>query len=243
MEAPELIEMEREDEDVVKGVIDYAAGLMSAASSWWSSATGSAEERKLGDSGNFKIMACEERRSSTSKIDTYGEFDLRSVQAMPVNEVANQNEPTPPVLPQLFRLVGQIGHLQAEQAERVEKFEKESEFEYLNDNLSHELEAIKNSVSTMGAMHEKQIEAIDIDNIFIPECQQGGLPVPARIHRSVMRYLFGTHAFDQHHHPHHELCQQSTPPTSSYLPPWPPPSRHSRRLGRHRQTGRLLSEV
>jgi hypothetical protein len=75
MEAPELIEMEREDEDVVKEEIDYAAVLMSAASSWWSSATGSTEERQLGDSGNFKIMACEERRSSTSKIDTYGEFD------------------------------------------------------------------------------------------------------------------------------------------------------------------------
>ena len=162
---------------------------------------------------------------------------------MPVKEVASQNEPTPPVLPKLFRLDGQTGHLQAEQAEQAEEFEKESEFEYLADDLSHELKAMKNSVSTMGAMHEKQIEAIDIDNIFIPEYQQGGLPVPARINRSVMRYLFGTHALDQHHHPHHELCQQPTPPTSSYPPPWPPPSRHSRRLGRHRQTGRLLSEV
>ena len=52
MEAPDVIEMEREDGDVVKGVIDYAAGLMSAASSWWSSASGSADERQFGDSGN-----------------------------------------------------------------------------------------------------------------------------------------------------------------------------------------------
>ena len=68
------------------------------------------------------------------------------------------------------------------------------------DDLSHELEAMKNSVATMaGAMHEKQIKAIHVDNIF-PEYRQGGLPVPARLNRSAMRYLFGTHALHQHHH-------------------------------------------
>ena len=41
----------------------------------------------------------------------------------------------------------------------------------MTDKLSHEMEAKKNSVSTMGATHEKQIEAINIDNIFIPEYQ------------------------------------------------------------------------
>ena len=61
----------------------------------------------------------------TNKIDTYGEFDLRSVQTILVKEVANQNEPTPPVLPKLFRLDGQTGHLHAEQAEQAEEFEKE----------------------------------------------------------------------------------------------------------------------
>ena len=131
MDAPELIEMEREDEDVVKGVIDYAAGLMSAASRWWSSASGSAEERQFGDSGNNEIMACEERRSMTNRIDTYGEFDLRSVQTIAAKEVASQNKPTPPVLPKLFRLDGQTGRLQAEQADQAEEFEKELEFEYL----------------------------------------------------------------------------------------------------------------
>ena len=39
--------------------------------------------------------------------------------------------------------------------------------------VSHETKAKKHSVSTMGAMREKQIEAIDIENILIPE-------VPAR---------------------------------------------------------------
>ena len=167
-------------------------------------------------------MACEERRSSASKIDTHGKFESRSLQAMPVNEVANENEPTPPVLPKLSRLNGQTGHLQAEQAEQAEEFEKKSEFEYLTDNLSHEMEAMQNFVSTIGAMHEKKIEAMHIDNIF-PEYQQGGLPVPAHLDRSAMRYLFGTHALHQHHHPHHELCQQPAPPPSSLPPPWPPP--------------------
>ena len=63
MKAPDLIEMKREDENIMKGVPDYAVGLMSAASSWSSSASGSAEERQFGDSGNHTIMACEERRS------------------------------------------------------------------------------------------------------------------------------------------------------------------------------------
>ena len=148
---------------------------MSAVSSSSSSATGSAEERQYGDDGNFKIMAGEERRSITDKIDKYSEFDRRSAQTIAVEEMAIQNEPTPSVLTKLFRLDGQTGHLQADQAERAEEFEKESEFEYLVDNLSHEMKAKKNSVSTMGAKHEKQIEAIDIDNIFIPEYQPGGL--------------------------------------------------------------------
>ena len=62
MDAPDVIEMTREDENIMKGVPDYAAGLMSAASSWSSSASGSAEERQFGDSSsNHESMACEER--------------------------------------------------------------------------------------------------------------------------------------------------------------------------------------
>ena len=34
---------------------------------------------------------------------------------------------------------------------------------------------MQNFVSTIGAMHEKKIEAMHIDNIF-PEFRQGGLP-------------------------------------------------------------------
>ena len=36
----------------------------------------------------------------------------------------------------------------------------------------------------MGVMHEKQIQAIDVDNIFISECRQGGLPVQTRVKTS-----------------------------------------------------------
>ena len=204
----------------MKVVADRAAGFMSAASSWWSS--GKSAERQFGDSGNKKFMACEERRSSASKIDMHSEFDARSLQAMPVEEMANENKPTPPVLPQLFQLDGQTGRLQAEQAERAEEFEKESESEYLSDDSSYKLKAIKNFVSTIGTMHEKKTEAMHNNNIF-PEYQQGGLPVPARLNRSAMRYLFGTHALHQHHHPHHELCQRPIPPPSSLPSPWPPP--------------------
>ena len=158
----------------MKVVADYAAGFMSAASSWLSS--GKSAERQFGDNGNKKCMAREERRSTTSKIDTHGEFDSLSLQVMPVKKVAYENEPTPPVavLPQLFRLDGQTGDLQAEQAEQVEEFEKESRVEYLADVLSHEMKAIKSFVTTMEARHEKQIKAIHVDNIF-PEYQQGGL--------------------------------------------------------------------
>ena len=101
---------------------------------------------------------------------------------------------------------------------QAEEFEKESRFEYLADDFSHELKAIKSFVVTIRAIDEKQIKAIHVDNIF-PEYRQGGLPVPARLNRSAMRYLFGTHALHQHHHPHHELCQQPTPPPSSCPPP------------------------
>ena len=204
----------------LKELVDCAAGVTRAISSC--SSSGKSVEHQFGDSGNKEFMACEERRSSASKIDSHGKFESQSLQAMPVNEVANENEPTPPVLPKLSRLNGQTGHLQAEQAEQAEEFEKKSEFEYLTDNLSHEMKAMQNFVSTIGAMHEKKIEAMHIDNIF-PEYQQGGLPVPAHLDRSAMRYLFGTHALHQHHHPHHELCQQPTPPPSSLQPPWPPP--------------------
>ena len=87
---------------------------------------------------------------------------------------------------------------------------------------SYELKAMKHFVTSMGAMHEKQIEAMHIDNIF-PEFRQGGLPVPDRVNRSAMRYLFGILAFHQHYHPHQEQCQLPTPPPSSLPPPWPPP--------------------
>ena len=221
-EADYVDELEKKStiESDLKELVDCAASCMGKVSSWWSS--GNSAERQFGDSGNKKFMACEERRSSASKIDMYGKFDARSLQAKPVGDVANENEPTPPVLPKLFRLNGQTGHLQAEQAEQAEEIEKKSEFEYLTDNLSHEMKAMQNFVSTIGAMHEKKIEAMHIDNIF-PEYQQGGPPVPARLNRSAMRYLFGTHALHQHHHPHQELCQQPTPPPSSLPPPWPPP--------------------
>ena len=50
-------------------------------------------ERQFGDNGNKKLMAREERRSITSKIDTHGKFDSRSAQTTPVKEVASENEP------------------------------------------------------------------------------------------------------------------------------------------------------
>jgi hypothetical protein len=52
MDTPAVIKMESvsEDEDVMKSVTDYDAGLMSAVSSSWSSASGSAVERQFGDS-------------------------------------------------------------------------------------------------------------------------------------------------------------------------------------------------
>ena len=205
----------------MKELVDYAANFMGAFSSWWSS--GSAAERQFGDSGNKKFMAREERRSMTNKIDTHGEFDStdRRRRCRLRSGERDRADATRPV--QLFRLDGQTGDLQAEQAEQAEEFEKESRFEYLADDLSHELKAMKSFVATMGAMHEKQIEAIHVDNIFIPEYRQGGLPVPARLNRSVMRYLFGIHALQQHHHPQHEQYQQPTPPPSSFPPPWPPP--------------------
>ena len=181
-----------------------------------------AAERLLGGADSFQNYMREQRESTTRSSDILAEIEPRPFETIPTKEMANENEPTPPVLPKIFQLNGQIGHLQADQAEQAEEFEKESEFEYWTDNLSHEMKAIQNFVSTIGAMHEKKIEAMHIDNIF-PEYQQGGLPVPARLNRSAMRYLFGTHALHQHHHPHHELCQQPTSPPSSLPPPWPPP--------------------
>ena len=79
----------------------------------------------------------------TNKINTYGEFDLRSVQKWRARMSADATRPPQPVLARRA-----TGHLQAEQAEQAEEFEKEFEFEYLADDLSHELKEMKNSVST-----------------------------------------------------------------------------------------------
>ena len=86
----------------MKELGDYAANCMGKFSSWWSS--GKSAERQFGDNANKKLMAREERRLMTSKIDTHGESDSRSAQTIPVEEVAYENEPAPPILPKLFRL-------------------------------------------------------------------------------------------------------------------------------------------
>ena len=191
-------------------------------------------------------MACEERRSSASKIDTHGKFESRSLQAMPVNEVANENEPTPPVLPKLSRLNGQTGHLQAEQAEQAEEFEKKSEFEYLTDNLSHEMKAVQNLCPRLGRLHEKKIEAMHIDNIFsgVP-ARRTTCPSSPQSKRDAILVR----------HPCTSSASSSTPGavsatytttiiTSATLAAATAAlSRHSRHLGRHCQTGHLLSEL
>ena len=62
----------------------------------------------------------------------------------------------------------------------------------MTDDVPYELKTMENFVTTMGAMHKKQIKAIRIDNIF-PEYQQGGLPVrdeqAIRAHRREMLKL------------------------------------------------------
>ena len=74
---------------------------------------------------------------------------------MPVKIVASTIEPTRRVPVQGFSENGQTEDLQTGQAEQAEEFEKESRFEYLANDLSHELKAIKSSVATMGERHEK----------------------------------------------------------------------------------------
>ena len=181
-----------------------------------------AAERLLGGADSFQNYMREQRESTTRSSDILAEIEPRPFETIPVKEMATPIDSTRRGLPHLFRLDGQTEHLQAKQAEQAEEFEKESEFEYLSDDVSYELKAMKHFVTSMGAMHEKQIEAMHIDNIF-PEFRQGGLPVPDRVNRSAMRYLFGILAFHQHYHPHQEQCQLPTPPPSSLPPPWPPP--------------------
>ena len=57
MDTPNVIEfeMESEDENVMNGGTNYDAGLMSAVSSLWSAASGSAAEHQFGDGGNHKL--------------------------------------------------------------------------------------------------------------------------------------------------------------------------------------------
>ena len=76
----------------------------------------------------------------TDKIDTHGEFDSGPLQATPIKEVANQIEPTPPVLPQLFRLVGQTGHLQADEMKEANLRKKVLEYE--ESQRAFELETV-----------------------------------------------------------------------------------------------------
>ena len=73
---------------------DYAAGLMGALSSWWSS--GSAAKRLFGDEHlHFEGLQEEERSmSATDKIDMHDEFVDISAQTMQVKDMASAIEPT-----------------------------------------------------------------------------------------------------------------------------------------------------
>ena len=225
----------------MKELVDYAAKCMAAFSSWWSS--GSAAERQFGDSGSQKLMVREERRSRTSKIDPHGEFDSRSVQPIPVKEVASQNEPTPPVLLQLFRLDWQTGHLQGEQAEQAEEFEKESRFEYLADDLSHELKAMKSFVATMGAMHKKS-DGSDPRRLHLhPEYRQAAdylsqlasiearcdtCSAPMHFISNIIHIMSCVSNLRHHHHYFRHLGRHYCRPIASFPPPGqPPPDRMS----------------
>ena len=95
----------------------------------------------------------------TDKIDTHGESDSRSVQAIPVKRVASQIEPTPPVLPQLSRLVGQSGHLQADGMKEADLRKKVLECE--DSNRSFELKTV--SIERYAVKDMAEFERIDFD--------------------------------------------------------------------------------
>ena len=65
----------------------------------------------------------------TEKTDKHSEFDSRSPEAIPVQEVASPIESTPPVFPQRLRLNSQTEHSQAEEMKEAELLKKVLDFE------------------------------------------------------------------------------------------------------------------
>ena len=119
--------------------------------------TSPAAERLLGGDDGYQTYGCEQRGSMTNRTDTLSEIDSRPSEAIPVKEVASPIDSTRPVLPQLFGLGGQTEPTQAQTERKRSIVEKDSQFESLVRDFLHELKALKNTVSTMEAKHEKQV--------------------------------------------------------------------------------------
>ena len=95
----------------------------------------------------------------TNRTGTLSEMDSQPSEAIPVQKVASPIDSTRPILPQLFGLGGQT-EIQTQTEMERSIVEKDSQLESLARNPLIELKALKNTVSTMGAKHEKQVEAI-----------------------------------------------------------------------------------
>ena len=119
-----------------------------------------AAERLSGGADRFQIYGREQRGSATKSTDMIAEIESRSFDAKPVKEMAIPIESTRQGLPQLFGLYGQTGPPQAQSEVEPSTTEKELQIQSLARDLLSELKALKITVSSMKATHEKEVEAI-----------------------------------------------------------------------------------
>ena len=119
-----------------------------------------AAERLSGGADRFQIYGREQRGSATMSTDMLAEIESRSFDANPVKEMATPIESTRRGLPQLFGLDGQTGPPQAQSEVKQSTTEKELQLQSLAHDLLSELKALKSTVYSMEATHEKEVEAI-----------------------------------------------------------------------------------
>jgi hypothetical protein len=119
-----------------------------------------AAERLLGGADGFQTYMREQRNSTTRSSDMLADIEPRTFETFPIKEMATPIESTRRVHPKLFGLGSQTGPPQAQPEVKRSTTEREFQLESLARDLLSELNALKNTVSSMKAMHGKEVEAI-----------------------------------------------------------------------------------
>ena len=119
-------------------------------------------ERSIGGDSFQTYMSEQRGYPSMPSIDpdTFRKFTPRLSKTTQVKDMATPNDSTRRGLPHIFSMSGQTEATQAQSEVERSAAEKESRFESLVSELLSKLRTMEIAMSTMEAMHVKQVEAI-----------------------------------------------------------------------------------